>query len=91
MKDQATQNKYVFHILPVKSLYRFAFKIFLGLRDTSLLHLLTTPNLSRDLDVQDLLLLIGRFYQIRDDYMNLASQDVCKSPAQPKDASSPQY
>jgi hypothetical protein len=34
------------------------------------------PNVLRDIEVEDLLTLMGRFFQIRDDYQNLRSSDV---------------
>ncbi|KAK6332102.1 hypothetical protein TWF718_002636 [Orbilia javanica] len=46
---------------------------------------------SRDLCVEDLLLVIGRFYQVRDDYMNLASQDYTKSKGHLSDLDEGKY
>ncbi|KAK6524957.1 hypothetical protein TWF281_011847 [Arthrobotrys megalospora] len=46
---------------------------------------------NEDLNMQDLLLLIGRFYQIRDDYMNLASQDYTKAKGHLSDLDEGKY
>ncbi|KAK6346351.1 hypothetical protein TWF730_010677 [Orbilia blumenaviensis] len=46
---------------------------------------------NKELDVEDFLLILGRFYQIRDDYMNLASQDYNKAKGHLSDLDEGKY
>ncbi|KAF3189019.1 hypothetical protein TWF788_011150 [Orbilia oligospora] len=46
---------------------------------------------NKDLYVEDLLLIIGRFYQIRDDYMNLTSQEYTNSKGHLSDLDEGKY